>query len=669
MYKLLASAFIVCILFILPIALWAQGKIIVDPNTPGAQPAGSAVVQKDEDAPDLRLDQKITYKAESKKLPEVLAEISAKTGVFLKTSSEKRFWSVRQRKVTLYLKDMPLREFMDQLETLLDYHFSRSGKPGQYYYILWQNLNGKDKEQEILKAQKELKEQHRKRAIEETLRDTELALMMTPEQAKAIQGKNPWLAYLAGTPRGRAYAELLQSIPREEFDKLLKDEHYGFHSNLSELSSQGQEALRKIDSLINYQKLDDEIWKGRLGGKGTVTSISIRDPNTDSNDNNPTPAASFWLDVCAAPSVSTGATTETFGVDTFLIARSDVPMSETRTSPGCTSHEELRARSKLSALLRAKKQGDKEEVKPDSDLKLKANYKDAKQAKDQKRVNFELEQLYKLFGLNVLYEYYPIYSSGIVSYGATERELSNVLRDINREFSLKSTKTGKTIRFRHLNWTQQRSWEIPLEWVNKWQKSIEQKQELDLDNLADITSKMTKEQIEHNFSRYNNPPSSSIDDSLVVELFNTAGINNIESSRKFIELYSRLTASQKNRMWSAKGIPFDEIANDPILQGASPSMGKTPLYDMTLSLSKGKSTNPSSGNTNETINLNTKMKVWLKDIPSSERDKLLKGTHNGTTTKIDNDSLEITQSAPIAYSDREQVKLLIDQREKQINAQ
>jgi hypothetical protein len=83
-------------------------------------------------AEDTRLDQKLTYKCEAKRLDVVLPEISKLTGVRMCVDPGKRFWSVRQRRVTLFLQDMSLRGFMDQLEALLDYHFSRQGETGKW---------------------------------------------------------------------------------------------------------------------------------------------------------------------------------------------------------------------------------------------------------------------------------------------------------------------------------------------------------------------------------------------------------------------------------------------------------------------------------------------------------------------------------------------------------
>lgn len=541
---------------------------------------GAAAADIPKQVTDARLDKMISYKADAKKLPEVLADITKQTGVRLGVASGTRFWSVRQRKVTLCIEGMSLREFMAQLEKLLDYHFSRSGKPGAYTYALWQDLSGRSREQNDLNAQRDLRETHRRRALDETLRDTELALMMTPDQANAIKDKNPWLAYLAGTDRGRAYSQLLQSIPRDRFDTLFQEGSSGIGLKMNELSPSGQEALQKIGSLVDYAGLGKDLYGGKLSGGGVVTGLSISNENW--NDVDPTPGAPFWLGVSARPENAPDGPAENYGVDTFLIARTDVPMSDLKTMPGNMNGDEMTARTSLSDKLR---KAEPNPAKRDPDLDRIVKYGSLKPAKDQTGVSFQLQQLAELFGYNVMYEYYPASNNGMSTYSG-DRRLSDALDQLVSDSSVDWTKTGKTIRFRHTNWAERRSWEIPMAWVTAWQSVIEKHQQLDFDTLVDIVSNMTDEQIQHNFT-YGNPPSSSIDDPLVAQLFAEAGAGRVPQLRDFLEMYGRLSPSKKAMIWSNDGLPFDEIADDPLFHGQTPTIGNTPAYDWTLRLSRG----------------------------------------------------------------------------------
>lgn len=636
---------------------------------------GAVAPELPKETADPRLDQKITYETDAKKLPEVLAEIGQKTGVRLGVAAGARFWSVRQRKVTLYLKDMPLREFMAQLEKLLDYHFSRSGKPGAYTYALWQDLNGRSKEKIDLEAKKELREKHRRRAIDETLRDTELAVMMTPDQAKAIKDKNPWLAYLAGTDRGRAYSQLLQSIPREKFDGLLQDNGFGFDLKLEDLSPSGQEALKKIGSLIDYAKINKLLDRGNVGDSGTLTKIYIHNPVWGEDDYETTPAAPFWLSICGR---SGDKDENTCDLDTFLVTRTDVPMDDLRVTPLMLNEDEMAARSALSEKLR---QPERDQAKRDVDLDKTAEYGSLKPAKGQTAISFHLQELAEFFGCNVMYECYPVGGSGMSTYDG-QTTLGQALHELTIEDHVDWTKTGSTIRVRHSNWAERRSWEIPVDWVTAWQSVIEKKQQLDFDTLVDIVTKMTDTQLKHNFT-YGNPPSSSIDDPLVAELFAEAGAGRASTFRNLTELYARLTPSQKNKMWSKEGLPFNEIADDPLFKGEAPTLGRAPAYDCTFRIFEGIAKPPAitvgdksvdmngRGETliprpvGKSVNIELTMAVWLKDIsPQDHAEEFIKMLTPEMLADAQNEPIRLSHSSPLWEPPTDRLKSLIDRIKK-----
>ena len=62
--------------------------------------------------------------------------------------------------------------------------------------------------------------------------------MMTPKDAEAVKDKNPYLAYLAGDPRGRAFSQLLQSIPRDQFDVLFAENRADLSLKIDQLPPQ-----------------------------------------------------------------------------------------------------------------------------------------------------------------------------------------------------------------------------------------------------------------------------------------------------------------------------------------------------------------------------------------------------------------------------------------------
>ncbi|MDO8682114.1 MAG: hypothetical protein Q7N50_01340 [Armatimonadota bacterium] len=603
------------------------------------------------EAADSRLDQKITYKAEKATLPKVLSDISKQTGVLMGVAPGSRFWSVRQRKVSLFIKDMPLREFMNQLETLLDYHFTRQGEPDKWVYAIWQDMKGRKKEQDTIQLQKVELERHLRRVIDETLRDAELAMLMLPEDAEKIRARNPWLAYLAGNPRGRAYAELLMSIPREKFDMLMDRERHGFSLELSELPPKGQDALKKIQSLIDFDRIIKD-YDGYNENKDSlnarqVTEISLYNPMCGEVDSYPTPPLPFWLNVQAG----------SFGVDTFVIARSDVPMSDIKISPGEWNDEERSAREMHSDNLRAlnEKSIKKDNEKPDPDLERAADYTGKKPAEGQKQIDFEMEQLAGLFGLNVMYECFPIGNSGSITHG-NERKLQRVLEDLVSQYRLGWTKTGNLVKFRYQNWAERRSWEIPDEWVQGWLAQIEEKLELDFDAMVDMAARLTDAQITHNFGMSS---ANCIDDPLLVHVFLAANAHTAADGRVFLELYGRLTPARKAMIWSEEGLSFEEIMDDPLYGRESPTIGSAPIYDGSVQLTKRKIPNSQD----DAVFLGVKQRVWLRDLSPEDRESVNSfKLQEDVSVKMDNDFVEISMSgdSPLFPVDHARVKAALD---------
>ncbi len=87
---------------LVPGSAFCVGKTTVDPNsspTRATQPIA---------APDLRLEQKVTYDGGYKRLHQVVAELTTSTGVAITCGANKHDWQVRDIPVIVCTKDLPL---------------------------------------------------------------------------------------------------------------------------------------------------------------------------------------------------------------------------------------------------------------------------------------------------------------------------------------------------------------------------------------------------------------------------------------------------------------------------------------------------------------------------------------------------------------------------------
>ena len=177
------------------------------------------------DPADKRLDKKVTLAVNHVKLEEVAKNLSEQSGITIKAGAGTRDWKVREQKVSIHGRDVPLSKALDQVTKLLGYCLSREGKEGEWTYIIWQDKKGRDLEAEMLNAQREEAAQRVAKSRQGTIDLAKDALGMSPEEAMKQRDKNPVLAYMGGTKTGRGFAGFLSYFQANfptEYDLMLR---------------------------------------------------------------------------------------------------------------------------------------------------------------------------------------------------------------------------------------------------------------------------------------------------------------------------------------------------------------------------------------------------------------------------------------------------------------
>src|SRR2546423_5161653 len=85
---------------------------------------------------DPRMQQKLTIHAAGLPMREILADISARTGIKLTASAK-----VAEDKAVLFVRDRPLASTLDRLAKFFNFMWESEGKKGEYAYILTQSIN------------------------------------------------------------------------------------------------------------------------------------------------------------------------------------------------------------------------------------------------------------------------------------------------------------------------------------------------------------------------------------------------------------------------------------------------------------------------------------------------------------------------------------------------
>jgi beta-lactamase regulating signal transducer with metallopeptidase domain len=156
------------------------------------------------------LDRTVTYTETKIPLRELVQKIAAETGAPLTVSPD-----VADEPVAVVVKDLPARELLEQLADLLEYRWSRRGKPGQVVWEIYQDLAAKQREEALRRAAQAASEQR----LQDQVRQFAQMARRPPEEIQALKEESDrrdresmktspdqQLAF-AASPEGRSWIE------------------------------------------------------------------------------------------------------------------------------------------------------------------------------------------------------------------------------------------------------------------------------------------------------------------------------------------------------------------------------------------------------------------------------------------------------------------------------
>lgn len=465
-------------LFLLANVSRAEGLITVDPNQSGA------AKQRSSDKIDPRLAQKITYSAKAKMVSEILDELTRMTGVTLNAGYNKQDWQVRDRKMVIFVKDLPLAELMNSIARVMKFNWSKNIDADPPTYRLYMNR------ELLLEANKLLREQEQKLEKEKaTLRAEQLDNMlnadkMTPEEVAETKEKNPRL-YIWNKSGGaqslrelcEAYSDIrnalvnrseliisMQSLPPHAqsvvpalLDALNKERRYHLGEELP---------VNDIDKLIDCATLvinpsaysrDDDPVLGRydLGGLLFVTDgtgLGTAIPNPD--------------DLASNAGMQIGIKSVDDGQNRIDVAR-DMDqrideaalkqMQQDETGEPLVEHEE----------------------DPELDVKVKLGT-------EKPFLQEYQEALAKESSYCIVSDFFTT-REAYQAIRQDELEISQILRMIQDGFHYNWEKHGSVLEFRDRYWYCKRSETIPESWLADWRKTLKETGTMTFDQLAKVS--------------------------------------------------------------------------------------------------------------------------------------------------------------------------------------
>ena len=489
----------------------AVGKITVDPN------ASKAKVTANTPENGTRLGQKVTYEAKRKTVSSILADLSDLTGITLKAGYNNQDWQVRDRKMNIFAKDIPLNDIMNSIARVMKFKWSKSENADAPIYRLYMDkktLLGAERER-FIEEERIKKCQTEKR--QKLLSGLDAATEMSDDDLENLKNQSPYIYDFTKNGSGRLLQKLCAEVPAAR-NAWLSGEEYtiGFGS----LSSDMQQKLRDTFSSTAVD--------------GSITTIC-------NNKTTSSIIANLEVKISTAPS-------------SFQSIWCNV------LDPN-SKYANLRAR-----LFNATNDSEADQINKDINTLLSSEAKDNSEPRVEHPDDFALSAKIKINAEG--YKFADILASlsessgfAIVSdsfdakfYGLNfpkdEIKVQKALDKIESVCKYNWERNNSILEFYDKDWFRKRAYQIPEAWLEVWRKSLKDKGILDINQLSQIAI-LTPEQISANI----------YDDDILGQ---AVGLDcyGISVNRDILNAYAALNKQQQNLIFTKQGLNLDLLVDN-----------------------------------------------------------------------------------------------------------
>lgn len=540
MRKFLPVILMLSLLAILTTSASAVGKITVDPNAPGAKKASEETPETDS-----RLAQKVTYEAKRKPVREILSDLEAMTQVTFKAGVNQKDWQVRDRKMSIFVKDVPLSDLMNSIARVMKFKWERGGTEEARTYRLYMDRKSLlDAESQRLREEERIdKEMKDKR--EKMFADYDKADKLSPQEMEKLKGENPFLYVAAQSGLVGSLGKFFREAP-SAIEALASGQEMTLSAgNLSPMAQQG--LLQSITSLSQIQA---RISRGRGGELPDGLAANIGQVTVELNPHleamNSMPINGIML----------GEMNMRYGDKHFVLPFIN-PESNLAKMIGkamIKSEEEDRpiddilkeSQGGLISLMSDMKKDDSGEpvVEHPEDPALSEKVK-LKPPTEKNRLSEIQAALAEASKYAIISDSYGG-GQGFVNVTDQEKELKAILEEISNGYHYNWEKRGSVIEFRDRNWFKKRAAQIPDAWLDAWRETLKSTGTLDIADLVQIAA-LTMEQFNTNVMG---------DEDLMRN--GMAGI--IFGNRELLRAYGALTESQQSMLFSEGGLSLRSLS-------------------------------------------------------------------------------------------------------------
>lgn len=514
----------------LPLSVGAAGRSTVDPNAGGSNVSATMLSG-------AGLAQRVTYEGRRKTVVSILADLSAMTGVTLKAGYNNEDWQVRDRRMNIFVKDIPLSNLMNSIARVMKFQWSeREDDKGVVSYRLYMDRKT------ILGAEsKRLAEEERVRKGQLEGRNRFLSVMeaaavMSNEDLEKLKTQSPSVYKMVDTSM-RFLPQILAELPLAK-QAFLSGEEFIF--DIGALSSEMRQEL-----------------VGEIGIKdptgGTIGISALSAPSyTNMSVYRSGSSAPLVL-----PYVVTGMGAMRFelknshgscmGASAFIDPESDLTRLQTKYMDAVLhdgDYEELAGEMTKAGKALVVDMGEPLAIHAD-DPDLSAKVKMKVDGNDFANV---LAALADSSSFAVVSDSFNK-SFWDLAFSRDDIAIRAALDRVESVCRYNWARHNSILEFNDRDWYRKRAAQIPDAWLETWRTALVNNGFLDINELAQIAS-LTPEQIAANL----------IQDDILGKCI---GLNfGTFANHDILQMYGALDKQQRSSMFTEQGLTLDSIAGN-----------------------------------------------------------------------------------------------------------
>lgn len=425
-------------------------KITIDPNTGMVADATS----RTDNTPAVV---RVSVEEKRQTVAAILTELSEKSGVALRAGINQSDWQVRDRKMTIYCKDLPLSNLMNSIARVMRFTWRREqAEDGSVFYRLYQDKKARLEEERLRVEYKQAETDRRRAALN---RFGELA-RLSALQVEALKSENRFDYVMAESGVAKPFSEFLAEVPgalealaaRESLDipagsissealKLLAEAAYKMPQDWLSSSRPGpfdeDKLLQEQEKMVIH--INRDVGRTRSMEFRFLGDISVT-------------GSSQWLWInIIDPDGKSG--TMVGHLDTDYLPKPATPLPDPLKPAGGSDIPGLTQVVKVTV--------------------------------DPKEISDVQVALAKASGLSVVSDSYGKACSNVPN---APMQLGQLLAQIGKGFDCDWKKQGATIEFTDKKWFLKRLDDIPAAWLESWRKTIKETGTLGLAELSELAA-------------------------------------------------------------------------------------------------------------------------------------------------------------------------------------